>query len=145
LGRWQTFNLARTCTRRSHQFQGCGLPVNATHNLYEILKMNFNDIDFYERGGTCKPVYGLHLYGYWVEKTFFETAWTHALEQLPRLDWKVPQTSETICISTYWQAQQIGDRLRLGRCVKYFVDQGMLPLQVANPGKKGKKKYSRKN
>jgi hypothetical protein len=37
----------------------------------------------------------------------------------------------------------VRERIKLGRCIKYFVDHGMLPLKVANPKKKGKRFYQR--
>jgi hypothetical protein len=103
--------------------------------------MKFNDIDFYEHGGTNSSELGRHVRGYWVAKKFFELAWTNALIEIPRLDWSKPQTTETLCGTACWEPKSFGDRLRLGRCMKYFVDEEMLLLQVANPGKKGKRKF----
>lgn len=38
----------------------------------------------------------------------------------------------------------LSKQLALGRCIKFFSVQGMLPLEVANPGKKGKRHYLRR-
>jgi len=105
--------------------------------------MKFEDIAFYERGGSDKPGLGRHLRGYWVDKKWFEIAWTTASMNFPKLDWAVPQTTETICGEACWKAHWLVDRFRLGRCVRYFSDEEMLPIQVANPKKKGKRKYVR--
>ena len=105
--------------------------------------MFFENIAFYERGGSDKPGLGQHLRGYWVGKKWFEIAWTNASVEFSKLDWAKPQTTESLCGEACWKANGFGNRLRLGRCIRYFADEGILPIQVANPGKKGKRKYSR--
>lgn len=102
--------------------------------------MNLNEIDFYERGDTTSAELGRHVRGYWVAKKFFELAWANALIEIPLLDWSNPQTTETLCGTACW-TEYFYDHTRLGRCMKYFVDEEMLPLRVANPGKKGKRKF----
>lgn len=104
--------------------------------------MNFDDINFGQRGGTYKPGLGYLLPGgYWVKKKYFEVAWKNASENLHKLDWKFSQTAESLCGKPCWLMQSFGERIALGRCIKYFVDHEMLPLRLANPGKKGKRKY----
>lgn len=107
--------------------------------------MKFEDIAFYERTGSDKPGFGRHLRGYWVDKKWFEVAWTNASVNFHKLDWTKEQTTETICGEACWKTSGLGTHLKLGRCVRYFADEGMLPIRVANPGKKGKKKYTRAN
>lgn len=110
--------------------------------------MEFSDINFYERSGAKTAGLGRHLPGgYWVQKAYFEITWRQVRAAIPALDWasKPEQSAETLCGEAFWQAQKKGGpRLKLGRCVKYFVDHEMLALRVANPGKKGKRRYTRK-
>ena len=83
--------------------------------------------------------------GYWVPKRYFELMWESALKQLPILDWSKDQTAETLFGGKErWLSHKVGGRIALGRCLKYFADNEMLPIKVANPKKKGKRKYTRK-
>lgn len=107
--------------------------------------MKFRDIKFDERGGSAKSGLGLFLPGrYWVSKKVFEVAWSQVRARFSALDWQVQHTAESILGETFWKPHKCGQRIALGRCVKYFVDHEMLPLRVANPTKKGKRKYARK-
>ena len=105
--------------------------------------MKFEDIDFYERAGSINHEVGIHLKGRWVPKKNFETVWKGALMEISKLDWTHPQTAETISGVPDWKKLPVGYRISLGRCLKYFVDEGMLPLRIANPEKKGTRKYAR--
>ena len=105
--------------------------------------MKLEDITFYERSGTGKQSYGMHVRGYWVPKKYFEDAWMQAQLALPQLDATSVMTTETLCGAAWWKSRSCGEHIRVGRCMKYFVDLGMLPLRLANPGKGGKKKYVR--
>ena len=105
--------------------------------------MKFEDIKFDERSGSAKSGPGLLLPGgYWVLKKYFEMAWTQVRANASGLDWRAQQTAESLLGETFWKPHKCGQRISLGRCVKYFVDQKMLPMRVANPGKKGKRKYA---
>jgi hypothetical protein len=106
--------------------------------------MIFEDIAFYQQSGSKEnSEYGLHLKGYWVQKIFFEEAWMQAQLNIPKLKWDKPQTVVAICGDKNWKSRKVGVRIRIGRCLKYFVGEGMLPLCIANPNKKGSRKYSR--
>lgn len=105
--------------------------------------MKFEDIAYYERSGSDKPELGRHIRGYWVSKKYFEIAWKNASAEFLKLDWLKPQTTETLCGEAYWGVSGIGTHIKLGRCMKYFADQELLPIQVANPGKRGKRKFVR--
>jgi hypothetical protein len=106
--------------------------------------MKFKDISFDERGRFANSGPGLLLPGgYWVSKKIVELAWSQVRARFSALDWKVQQTAESLLGETFWKPRKCGQRIALGRCVKYFVDHEMLPLRVANPKKKGKRKYVR--
>jgi hypothetical protein len=106
--------------------------------------MQFSDIKFIERDGPNGSATGLYIAGYWVHKYLFESMWLHAEESLPRLDWSRKQTSADVFGDrTFWLSHRIGERISLGRCLKYFVQQGMLPIREANPGRNGPRRYVR--
>ena len=107
--------------------------------------MKYEDIRYYERRGTDKPGRGLHLPGgYWVQESLFCLMWRRAIETLPNIDWSKKQTVVTIFgDAELWVSQKFGVRIALGRCLKYFADHDMLPIRVANVGKKGPRKYVR--
>ncbi|HWI82693.1 hypothetical protein [Ramlibacter sp.] len=102
----------------------------------------FCDIPFgpRPRGSSSHP--GLILSGrYWVEQGYFELAWRLVWAHFRRVDWSRKQTAESLCNDPDWKDRRRGDRLKLGRCIKYFADNGLLPIWVCNPGKSGKRKY----
>lgn len=104
--------------------------------------MKFENIKFCDRSRGSHTEVGLALPGgYWVQKTFFDLAWKLASAGLRIVNWRVPQTAETLCNDPTWKERKVGARLKLGRCIKCFADSGMLLIKVANPGKKGKRKY----
>ena len=104
--------------------------------------MKFNEINFCESDKPNKPGLGLFLPGhYWVAKKYFELVWRYAALEIPKLDWSQEQCAETIFGKARWKEFDFWEQIRLGRCVKYFVTREMLPLRLANPRKKGKRKY----
>ncbi len=106
--------------------------------------MNFDDISYIERNGTKKSGPGLLLPGgYWVAKSTVVLAWVRVCEVLPRLPRDDKYCAETLCGVEFWKSHRCGKRIAFGRCIKYFVVHELLPLRVANPGKKGKRKYIR--
>ena len=107
--------------------------------------MQFSDIKFLEHNWRYESSVGLYIRGYWVPKSLIDLMWASAVESLPTLDWSRKQGVVTIFGNKKnWVSLSIGVRIALGRCLKYFVAQGMLPISEANPGKKGPRKYVRK-
>ena len=120
-----------------------GAPL-AVHKRWRCI-MKFEDIEFESRRGVDRSTLGLWLPGkYWVEKVLFKEAWTRIWKACPTGVWQGTQTTETLCEDPDWRARDCGVRIKLGRCVKYFVSEEMLPLKLSNPGKKGKRKYIQK-
>lgn len=101
----------------------------------------FCNIPFKPRARSNSPYPGLSLGGHWVEQGYFELAWRLVCAHFSRVDWSRKQTAESLCNDPDWKDRRRGDRLKLGRCIKYFADNGMLPIWVCNPGKSGKLKY----
>jgi hypothetical protein len=107
--------------------------------------MQFSDIKFDERNGSGAFGLGLTIRGVWVYKSTFELAWRQSNAVWPTLDPQGEYDAEILNDAELWPDYRIGKRLALGRCIKYFVDHGMLPLYISNSGKKGKRKYRLKN
>ena len=107
--------------------------------------MKYSDIKFTEHGGRYGSSKGLRIGGYWVTKDLVDLMWLRAPQVLPNLDWSKPQTVVTIFGDLDdWRARKPGPRIALGRCLKYFADNNMLPIRVVNAGKGGTRKYVRK-
>ena len=106
--------------------------------------MKFEDIDYYECIRFGKTAIGQHLHGYWVSKSDFKLMWQYASVAMHQVDWSVPQSAETLYGKARWLDLKVGKRIALGRCLKYFAENDVLPVRVANPKKKGKRKYARK-
>ena len=106
--------------------------------------MQFSDIQFIEHGGRYGSSLGLNAGGYWVAKLRFEQMWQRANATIQELNWSEPQTVVTIYGDKEdWLSYKVGARIALGRCLKHFADHDMLPIRVANPNKKGTRKYVR--
>jgi hypothetical protein len=82
--------------------------------------------------------------GYWVQKSVFELAQKLIDATLHGLSWKKPLKVDDICFHPDWNDWKLGLRIKLGRCLVHFVELGLLPLVIINPGKKGPLRYRRK-
>ena len=107
--------------------------------------MSLEDIEFHKSGRLDRPGLGLYLRGYWVGKTTMEMAWAQISKSLPAPNNPAKYTARMMCGEAFWKPPGRKRALSLGRSIKYFVDQEMLPLYEANPRKKGSRKYIRIN
>ena len=104
--------------------------------------MQFEDIEYYERGGAHPPSLGLYTPGgFWVEKSYFLLVWKLITTSCPTLVWKGEQTTETLCSDPDWNSLDDLPRQKRGRCVKFFIAKEMLELEETNKGKGGKRKF----
>lgn len=107
-----------------------------------MTKMKFEDIKFSEGSGKRRTGLGLLARGgYWVPKAEVELAWHAASHNCPLLDWSIKQTTQTLLVDPEWPTWRTPKRNRLGRAIRYFVDNAMLDLWVVNPEQTGTKKY----
>jgi hypothetical protein len=109
--------------------------------------MEFKEIKFEMHMSRYWHELALLLSGkYWVPKSDVLLAWNHFSKAGLPEDYRTQVDAQILFgePEAVWKAMKVGKRIALGRCLKYFVDNGMLPLRLANPGKKGKKKYVRK-
>lgn len=104
-----------------------------------------NEINFTEHGGIHGKQLGVFMPGgYWVPKNEVILAWDVATAEQQGIDWAEKVCAETFMHPEIWRQFSKAMKFRLGRCIKYFCDHEMLPIEVANPGKKGKRFYRRK-
>lgn len=85
---------------------------------------------------------GRYLKGVWVPKGEFTLIARKAAASIPTLDWTRKQTAKAIFADPAWNDMPVGKRIALGRVLCHFVEQGLLPLRLANPKQKsGSKQY----
>jgi hypothetical protein len=103
---------------------------------------HFDDISFYSRAGFNAAHLGRYLPGgYWGLKEYFALAWSQAADAIDALEPGRRYAAEDLCGTGLWARLWLREALLLGRCVKFFVTHGLLPLIEANPDKKGKRMY----
>lgn len=107
--------------------------------------MTFEDIKFVRRGGSLAVDLGLYLPGpFWVYHHTVLEAWVQARTSLPTLNRLADFKTKMLWDERVWNSFPSGKQLALGRCIRYFADNDMLPYQLLNPGKKtGTKRYRR--
>lgn len=108
--------------------------------------MKFSDIPFCESGRMDRPGLGLYLPGgYWLGKKTFEMAWKQVNKGLPAAGGTAKHTARSMCGENFWLDHTFGQQIGFGRCIKYYADQGLLPLTETNKRKKGSRQYARNN
>ena len=105
--------------------------------------IDLNSIRFSECCASKQAGLGLEIRGYWVQKSVFELAQKLINATFTTLTWNKPLQVKNICADPDWGSWPWGLRFKLGRCLKYFVEEGMLPLTIVNPGKGGPRRYMR--
>jgi len=106
--------------------------------------MKFTDMVFYERSGGPSGVLGYHARGCWVPKSDWLLAWKHFQKGLPPAGYLKNVDTEIMFDDPSWKQHKVGKRIALGRCLRFFADHEILPLEESNPDKGGKRKYIRK-
>jgi hypothetical protein len=79
--------------------------------------------------------------GKWVAKCHFEETWTLFWRSVGLLDSGRKYLAKSLCNDPSWEDRPRGQRIAFGRCIKYFATHRVLPITLANPGKKGSRKY----
>ena len=86
---------------------------------------------------------GKRLGHHWVFSWQFQTTWEKVCKGISAADWTKKQTAKSLFNDPeIWSAMKHGIRHAIGRCLRYFVDNGMLPLYVINPKSTGTKYYA---
>jgi hypothetical protein len=88
--------------------------------------------------------------GYYMPGNFFVPiddillAWKNATTHIDGINWRKQVSSASFFDEDDWQSFIRGKRHALGRCIKFFCVQDLLPIEVVNQGKTGKRLYRRK-
>ena len=105
----------------------------------------FDSIRYKKFQGKNGPAIGIKLGKPLVFKWIFQQAWKSFVENIETVDWHVKQSSKSLFgDAAKWDKLAFGVRQAIGRCLRYFVDHGMLPLRVLNPDATGTKYYGLK-
>ena len=103
------------------------------------------NIKFIEHGGRYGQNLGMFMPGhYWVPAPEIDLTWIFATAHLDKVDWTKKVYAETVFTKDVWCTFTKHQKHCFGRSLKYFTVQGMLPIEVANPNKKGKRFYKLK-
>jgi len=119
---------------------GKGAKMMASSNA--VAMRYFSDIPFTSRSGQLDQMGCLMPGGYWVEKEMFEVAWLQAMEAIDLLVPGKRYSAEELCNPALWGRLWRSEAIMLGRCIKFLVVHGLLPLIEANAGKRGKRTYA---
>ena len=103
------------------------------------------NIKFIEHGGRYGKKLGLFMPGrYWVGEPEIALTWIFATAHLNKIDWSEKVCTETFFTEGVWKDFSDHVKRCLGRSLKFFCKHEMLPIEVANPNKKGKRFYKLK-
>ncbi len=120
---------------RHQQSSGINLPPGWSRERLERLPFEQHS----EAGSTymaCK------LSGrYWIPQNHFKAVWVLFWCNVGDLDPARKHTTVALCNDPTWYDRPRGQRIALGRCIKYLAAKGVLPITLANPGKTGPRKY----
>ncbi len=130
----------------THSMFGTLPPSKPEPVLPAHFQRQFDAIVFYQRPGSKNEELGLMTRGgYWVPKKYFEATWRAACLRIEAWPWNVWLTAEFICGSSFWKPSSSTEAHSWGRCIRYFSDQRMLPIELVNgDDKNGSRKYVRK-
>lgn len=78
---------------------------------------------------------------YWIAQSHFKEVWELFWRNVGDLDPARKHTTVALCNDPTWYDRPRGQRIALGRCIKYMAALGILPITLANPGKTGPRKY----
>jgi hypothetical protein len=105
------------------------------HDLFKAIK-------FESRSGNGGTMTGLQLGAHFVFKWIFQTAWDHFCARIPTASRCKMYTCEALFNDDEtWSGYERGLHIAIGRCLMYFCEQAMLPVECANPRANGTKLY----
>jgi hypothetical protein len=101
----------------------------------------FEAMRFDTRNGPKGSSAGKRLGSQWIFKSVFLTSWQRICKGIKTADWSKPKSAKSLYNDVTWPNMGIGLRIAIGRCLRHFVDNEMLPLRVINPKSTGTKFY----
>lgn len=94
----------------------------------------FDAIRYEKRQNSHGPATGLQLSAHFVFKWIFKDAWSHISVGVTKVNpYKYHSTKSLFNDAAAWEGHETSTRIALGRCLVYFVREGMLPLECGNP------------
>jgi hypothetical protein len=121
-----------------HQHQGKKMTTQIINDVRDDL---FMALKYAKRDTKYGPSTGLDLGHHFVFDGQIRTAWVRICARLASADWTKPQSARALYNDPCWESKSFGARIAIGRCLRFFVNHGMLPLQVINPQATGTKLY----
>ncbi len=95
------------------------------------------------RSGKNGTVIGLELSAHFVFKRIFQEAWKHLSVSVVTANRCKLHTAKSLFKDMEgWDEYDAGIHIAFGRCLKYFVENNMLPLHCVNPHISGAKLYA---
>lgn len=79
--------------------------------------------------------------GYWVSRVLLADAFRMFWRCASNLKATRKHTAKQMCSDPGWEDRPRGQRLAIGRCIKYFEVNQILPITLANAGKRGTRRY----
>lgn len=106
----------------------------------------FAAIKYENRKGKSGTVIGMELGGHFVFRWIFQEAWKHISVGIVTADRCKFHTAKSLFNDAdAWARFEKNESIAIGRCLRYFVDHGMMPLSVVNPNETGTKLYALTN
>jgi hypothetical protein len=103
----------------------------------------FQAIEFESRPGDGGTMTGLQLDAHFVFKWIVQTAWNHFCASIPTASRCKFYTCEALFNDkTEWASYERGIHIAIGRCLMFFCEQEMLPVECGNPHATYKKVYT---
>ena len=78
---------------------------------------------------------------YWITQHHFKEVWELFWRNVGKLNPARKHSTVALCNDQTWYDRPRGQRIALGRCIRYLGTEGVLPITLANLGKSGPRKY----
>ena len=105
------------------------------HDLFKAIK-------FEARAGKKGTVTGVQLGAHFVHRWIFQAAWDHFCDSIPTASrCKFYSCEALFNDAEEWSGYERGIHIAIGRCLMYFCDHAMLPVECVNRHATGTKLY----
>ena len=103
----------------------------------------FEAIKYEKRSGKNGTVIGMQLSAHFVFERIFQDTWKHISVSVVTANRCKFHTAKSLFNDPeVWDGYDKGIHIAIGRCLKYFVENNMLPLHCVNPHISGAKLYA---
>lgn len=117
--------------------------MKSERNITSAIRTDrFEAIEYIKHPGRKSTAIGLQLGAHFVFKWIFQDAWNHISGNIATADrFKFYTTESLFNDADAWAGFGTPIRIAIGRCLRYFVDNEMLPLFCVNPHATSAKLY----